>query len=152
MTFFLMYKWANPNPDVLPAFGRTWLCVVLLSVSAFAVVIYVLHRRDLTYNRIIYFNLWGRLLRLETKGLSILFNFAFYESPLGARSLMRHLCNANCAGKRRPCTWWNSHAFCSHLVIVMLRPAAHTSRLTGSPATLCRGGSASAAFYVASRV
>ena len=27
-----------------------------------------------------------------------------YESPLGARSLMWHSCNANCAGKRRPRT------------------------------------------------
>ena len=44
---------------------------------------------------------------------------------------MRHSCNANCAGKCRSCTWWNSHAFCSHLVDVMLRPAAHTLRLTG---------------------
>ena len=54
-----------------------------------------------------------------------------YESPLGARSLMRHSCNANCAGKRRPCTWLNSHAFCSHLVDVMLRPTGHASRLIG---------------------
>ena len=44
---------------------------------------------------------------------------------------MRHSCNANCAGKCRPCTWLNSHAFCSHLVDVMLRPAGHASRLTG---------------------
>ena len=37
-----------------------------------------------------------------------------------------------CAGKRRPGTWLNSHAFCSHLVDVMLsRPTGHASRLTG---------------------
>ena len=50
-----------------------------------------------------------------------------YKSPLGA-----HSCNANCAGKRQTHMWWNSHAFCSHLVDVMLRPAAHASRLTGN--------------------